>query len=74
MQFGSGRGVRKVGLGGGAESGARDSRLASLFHPFPVVNEGTLPGGCELVAFKDDGWFTMKRKLELNTPVFDRYR
>src|SRR2546427_228249 len=46
----------------------------TLLHPFPVVHEGTLPGSCEPVTFKDDGWLTVKRKLELDTSLRDRHR
>ena len=35
--------------------GRRNSRCWALLHPFPVVDEGPLPGGCELVTFNDDG-------------------
>jgi hypothetical protein len=50
---------------------ARATRLASLFHSFPVVDEGTSIRSGELVAFKNDGWLTMQRKLKRNTPTLD---
>jgi hypothetical protein len=52
----------------------KSAQRRNLLDPFPVVNKGTPSASCKVVAFKDDGWFAMKRKLELNTPVFDRYR
>src|SRR5207245_11318074 len=57
-----------------ASIGSGSQRRWALLHPFPVVHEGTLPGGCELVTFKDDGWLTVKRKLELDTSLRDRHR
>src|SRR5207245_11123250 len=57
-----------------ASIGSGSQRRWALLHPFPVVHEGTLPGGCELVTFKDDGWLTVKRNLELDTPLRDRHR